>query len=314
MTKPSQVIAYLQLLRIPNVFTAFADVLMGFLFVSVSLVPVGGLIGLLLSSACLYLAGMVLNDVFDFDVDKKDRPFRPLPSGKISLATAKAMGFGLLGAGVVFGGLAGAFFSTDVPPWRAAAVASALAVCVLLYDGGLKKTAFGGAAMGSCRTLNVLLGMSIFPAAGDGQFLSFSIAQWCVAGGIGLYISGVTWFARSEAKESSRAQLIAGSVVMVLGILALAFFPRFGVPIQFAKPVVWPFLLLLIMYSVFRRCLMAIISPTPDSVQRAVKLCIFSLIVLDASVCLAVRGPFYSVGVLALLVPAALIGRFVYST
>ena len=103
-------------------------------------------------------------------------------------------------------------------------------------------------------------------------------------------------------------------MVMFGGIVLLAFFPRFGVPIQFDKPVVWPFLLLLIMYSVFRRCLMAIIDPNPETVQKAVKLCIFSLIVLDASVCLAVRGPFYSVGILALLIPAALIGRFVYST
>ena len=314
MTNRSKVIAYLQLLRFPNVFTAFADVVMGFLFVSASLVPLGGLVALLLSSACLYLAGMVLNDLFDYEVDKKGRPFRPLPSGRISLSTATFMGFGLLGAGILFGALGGVFFSLNTATWRAATVAAALASFVILYDGVLKQTVLGGLAMGSCRTLNVLLGMSLFPAVGTGSYLSFSVAQWCVAGGIGLYISGVTWFARSEAKESSRMQLAAGAIVMFGGIVLLAIFPRYGVSVQFANPVVWPFLLLLVMISVIRRCLVAIVDPRPETVQKAVKLCIFSLIVLDASVCLAVRGPYYSVGVLALLIPAALLGRVVYST
>jgi len=75
----SKLLAYLQLFRAPNVFTAIADVAMGFVFVTGSLQPVGGFLCLALASCLLYTAGMILNDVYDFDVDLKERPSRPLP-------------------------------------------------------------------------------------------------------------------------------------------------------------------------------------------------------------------------------------------
>ena len=40
---------------------------------------------LLLSSAGLYLGGMVLNDVFDARLDAVERPERPIPSGRVSI-------------------------------------------------------------------------------------------------------------------------------------------------------------------------------------------------------------------------------------
>ena len=39
---------------------------------------------------------MVWNDYFDFAEDKRDRPFRPLPSGRVSLRTAVLIGTALL--------------------------------------------------------------------------------------------------------------------------------------------------------------------------------------------------------------------------
>ena len=82
--------AYLRLMRIPNVFTAIADVAMGFLFVHdyqspeqfPRLWPTLAL--LIAASSLLYTAGLVLNDLFDFEIDRKERPFRPLPSGQVS--------------------------------------------------------------------------------------------------------------------------------------------------------------------------------------------------------------------------------------
>src|SRR5438477_173484 len=50
---------------------------------------------------------MVWNDYFDLAVDRRERPFRPLPSGKISLAAARALGLGLLVAGMAFAAVAG---------------------------------------------------------------------------------------------------------------------------------------------------------------------------------------------------------------
>ena len=96
-----KLLSYLRLLRIPNVFTAIADIAMGFLFVTHSLVPAGGFFLLVVATCGLYLAGMVLNDVFDVEVDRVERPERPVPSGEVSLPTARIIGFALLLVGVV---------------------------------------------------------------------------------------------------------------------------------------------------------------------------------------------------------------------
>ena len=68
--------SWCQLFRISNVFTAFADILMGY-----SVAAGGGeasdtipSLCMLLASGMLYSAGMVLNDVFDFGVDRWNGP------------------------------------------------------------------------------------------------------------------------------------------------------------------------------------------------------------------------------------------------
>jgi len=45
-------------------------------------------------------AGNILNDIFDFKIDKINRPNRPLPKGIISLIQAKISVFGLFGLGI----------------------------------------------------------------------------------------------------------------------------------------------------------------------------------------------------------------------
>ncbi|MEM7786069.1 MAG: UbiA family prenyltransferase, partial [Planctomycetota bacterium] len=62
--------------------------------------PTIPLIFLLLSSAAIYTAGMVLNDYFDFEKDLVERPERPIPSGQISRKATFNFGFALLVGGV----------------------------------------------------------------------------------------------------------------------------------------------------------------------------------------------------------------------
>ena len=315
--------ACLQLVRIPNVFTAMADVTMGFLFVHASLFPVANFVCLLLGSCFLYSAGMVLNDVYDVEVDTRLRPQRPLPSGRISLGFARQFGYGLLLLGVVFGWLAGYLPGTVVPmAWRSGCVASALAVCIVLYDARLKVTLVGPVMMGSCRLLNILLGMSLAPSTLDAGHLwwGFDPSALIVAGGMGLYVTGVTWFARGEAEVSRRDRLILAMCIMIVGLVTLAWFPDWG---SFGagarqltmRPAVWALLVALLGFSVVRRCAVAVVDPGPRRVQLAVKQCILSLIVLDAAICLAVRTPLgWSLVILSLLVPTLLLGRWVSMT
>jgi 4-hydroxybenzoate polyprenyltransferase len=314
--KTSLTLAWLRLMRLPNVFTAIADVAMGYLFVHGSLAAPQKLACLIAASALLYTTGMVLNDVFDIEIDRKERPFRPLPAGRIPLGVARAFGFTLLVLGVGFGWLAGFAEPGGVAiPWRSGAIATALAACVLLYDGFLKATPLGPLGMGLCRFLNVLLGMSAAPQTFGPWPLEFSTPELLVAAGIGTYIVGVTLFARSEAAESKSPLLIAAIVVMICGAVMLGAFTEFAPPpqLQTQDMIVW-MLLGLLMITVLRRASAAVLDPSPERVQAAVKHSILSLIWLDAAVALAVAPPVYAIAVAALLIPALLLGRWVYST
>ncbi|HET6283617.1 MAG TPA: UbiA family prenyltransferase, partial [Polyangia bacterium] len=127
--------------RIPNVFTAFANVVAGVYLARAGRFEARD--GLLVAaSGALYLGGMVLNDLFDRRIDAVERPERPIPSGAVTPAAAAILGFGLLALGIMLAGLFGV---------RTLAVAVALTAAILLYDGRVKGTGWGPLAMGTCR-------------------------------------------------------------------------------------------------------------------------------------------------------------------
>lgn len=321
-------LAWAQLVRLPNVFTVVADVTMGFLFVSVTLWPVHQFALALSASIALYWAGMVLNDVCDYAQDSRERPQRPLPSGRIGVGTAKFVGWGLLLLGMLLAVFIGFGMGSGRFNGRPAAMATATAVCIVLYDYWLKSTPLGPILMGACRFFNILLAMAsagyVVDALGqpDSDWSwGFDTSQLVVAAAIGMYIAGVTWFARSEAHTGNRGLLLGGLAVIVTGLSLLSAFPSYGAfaagraKLTFANEMVWPLLVVLLGFSIVRRCLAAIAHPAPAKIQVAVKQCILSLIILDAAVCLAVRWPpWWAVGIVLLLVPTLLLGRFFYST
>src|SRR5262245_7171367 len=98
---------WFQLCRFPAVFTALADILLGFLLVHRTLEPVSEVILLLAASAGLYLTGMVFNDVFDHARDAIERPTRPIPSGRVSRRNAVLLGSTLAICGIAAAAAAG---------------------------------------------------------------------------------------------------------------------------------------------------------------------------------------------------------------
>ena len=318
LTGESTMFAYLELLRLPNVFTAMADVAMGFLFVQAAAWTMtatdGWVLGLLLvASSMLYASGVVLNDVFDLEHDTEHRPERPLPSGRVSLVAARWLGWQLLCIGVVLACMVG-LLTGNVRP---AVVAAVLAACIVLYNSGVKQTVAGPPLMGVCRMLNVLLGMSVAGAAATGAAAPWGIEHWLVAGGIGAYVAGITLFARREARQSNRVQLAAGTVVMLLGILLIARFPQYSdriFKLLVQEPQRWTLLMVILSLLIGWRCVRAVITPEAVCVKAAVTHCIFSLVLLDATACYAIRGMPWAVMILLLLVPAIFFGRWIEST
>jgi hypothetical protein len=204
---------------------------------------------------------------------------------------------------------------------RSGVVALLLATVVLLYDARLKRTPLGPVAMGACRMLNVMLGMSAVE-------VSLHAEYWLVAGAIGVYVAGLTWFARNEAGESSRPQLAAATLVMVVGILMLAWLPSLCdlnrlVPELLGKPrewyVIagihrWYVLIVLMSILILRRFVFAIADPAPQRVRLAVAQGILSIVMLDAVACYAVRGVLWAVPIVLLLLPSMFLGRRISTT
>jgi 4-hydroxybenzoate polyprenyltransferase len=312
------------------VFTAIADIAMGYVVATQSLRPWPVFACLCLATSLMYLAGMILNDLYDVEVDRVERPQRPLPSGAIRLSTARWMGYGFLLSGCALGGLAGwLHHSLFAPPdgqtglmWRSGLFGMMLAISVVAYDRFLKKTPLGPLAMGACRFFNVLLGMSMAEQTDGPAWACYLTAPFLViAGGIGVYIAGVTLFAKTEAKASKRWMLAAGLAVMVAGLAMLASLAYFDTgKLPFRPPVqaqmLWPGMLLLVSLSIFRVAIMAVVDPKPQRVQAAVKQSLLTLIILDACVCMlaASQQPWYAIGVCALLAPMLWLGRWIYST
>lgn len=316
-------LAYLRLFRIGNVFTAIADIAMGFVFVTVTQAsPSWSAFSLAVGVSCLlYSAGMILNDAFDAPIDAVERPERPIPSRQVSRNTAFLVGFAMLMFGFVLSLFIGRAVGGETFTMRPAWIALCLVGSILAYDGLLKKTPLGPISMGLCRFFNVLLGMSAaMPVAGETPRLwGFGGPELMAAGGIGLYIVGVTWFARTEARVSNRVGLSLALITMILGLSLLAAFPyvttldgRFATSLRAYGPLLFA----LVGVVVVRRCIDAIIRPEPQQVQRAIKQSILSLILFNASVCLAVAPdrPYYGMLVLALLGPTLFLGRWIAAT
>ena len=96
--------SWLELLRISNLPTVWTNIIVGaVLSIAVALPSNPSLVAVLIAiiaGSCLYLAGMVFNDVFDLEIDRRERPGRPIPSGRISRGAAIAFGVALLSLGV----------------------------------------------------------------------------------------------------------------------------------------------------------------------------------------------------------------------
>lgn len=301
---PSHLRTYAQLVRLPNVFTALADITFGGLALyALNLLPEGGIISvffLLLASACLYTGGMVWNDFFDIEQDRKERPFRPIPSGRVPRAAAGRLGTLLLALGLGFA--AGAGWRGDSMSWLPTQIAAALVVAILLYDAWLKRFWAGPLGMGTCRFLNVLLAFSLAGIRGVGLY---------AASIIGIYIVGVTWFARTEARLSSRKALASAAVVMLLSLLLALPIGVWSADVPGSS--LYLYLLVALGFWVGIPVSRALKQPMPAKVQAAVKRSIFGLVLLDTTLAVALAGPVGLV-ILILLLPALYLGRWVYST
>lgn len=299
LVQSPRVRTYLELVRLPNLFTAVGDIVAGYLIVSRGLtVSWRDLIVLALASVCLYAGGVVLNDYYDRDIDAVERPERPIPSGRIHERDVLKLGFRLLGLGCVFA------VGVGIP---SLIVALLLAGCIVLYDAKGKRIEYVGSAnMGACRFLNVVLG-----ATGVSSAAAFQLETWIwfvlpVAFLVFLYISAVTLLATGEVWGGNRiiSSLVFSAVAVVIGgVLWLGFTDRLVEPVYS-----FPFL------AIFAVATLGVIgrvvrNPIAPNIRVAIKTCVLSLLLLDAAIAAGAGGIGFGIGVAALIAPALYAAR-----
>jgi len=293
--------AYVRLMRPANIVTAIADIMMGYAASgallslaiwessSFSAAALSPLFWLILSTIGLYGGGVVFNDVFDAELDRVERPERPIPSGKATLTGAS-----LLGGFLLVGGILAAWQVSLL----SAAIAFAVALCALLYDWkGKHHPVLGPINMGSCRGGNLLLGMSAVPAAVE--------QLWYLALIPIVYISAITMVSRGEV-HGGNTKALKGAVLLyalvITGIVCLTLLPEFNV--LYSVP-----FLLLFGYLIFPPLFKAMPTKEPKLVMKAVKAGVLALIVMNASIAAGFAGWQYGLLVLLLLPVSIYIAR-----
>ena len=288
--------AILRLVRPPNVFTAIADGLAGLLVLrGLGLTVPDRACLTLVASACLYLAGIVLNDVFDRHIDARERPTRPIPSGEVSVAFAALLGVGLL---------AGGWLAAAAIGRGPAIVAAVLAATILAYDVALKHTRLGPLAMGACRGLDVALAIS----TGLGVERCWPAVALAGPVVLALYVTGLTYIARDEVDGNTTRRARTGLLILaalglavMIGLVAAPTLPRSGWA--------WPWVVLAL-GLVWRNWAPVWHRHDGPSTGRAIGGGIILIPVIDAAIAAVAGCPFWAVGVVALAVPALVLKQF----
>jgi 4-hydroxybenzoate polyprenyltransferase len=192
------------LCRVSNLPTVWTNVLAAALLSGAC--PAAGTVApLALSLSAFYCGGMCLNDLFDREIDARERPSRPLPAGRLSPVEAVAVALALFAVGLSLLRLA--------PHPSALAPGLMLLAAIVLYDWLHKRSPWTVLLMAACRGL--VFAVSAWALAGE-------LAPWVwLAGGAQfLYTLLIAVVARAE---NARAQRFAWPVIpwMLAGISLL---------------------------------------------------------------------------------------------
>ncbi len=127
--------AYLEILRPVNGLMAVLAVLVGAAVAGVPLSPLHA--GIIFAALAVFLqsgAGMVNNDYFDLEIDKINKPLRPIPSGRVSPRNAKIYAGGLFALSLIFAYLIN-FYALGLAAFNVAVT--------YLYSSYFKRTPYG---------------------------------------------------------------------------------------------------------------------------------------------------------------------------
>lgn len=271
-----------QLMRLPNVFTAIADVVAGYLIVSGSGASLSILLSLVVISGSVYAGGCILNDLHDLELDRFERPERPLPAGRVPIPEAIVMVVVLFFLALFVAGTTG--FSVLL-------TVIILIALVISYDLVTKDIMFlGSLNMGACRAVNLLLGMS--PLLIWDWFLIFPLISLVYI----FLLTSLSNFETNGAIAEIRWPLASGFIILFICLTIVAVIS----PAVFAGLLLIVIMMAYLLPPLYR----AFFNSESAFVGAAVKRLLLAIPLLDAFYVSASRGLLYTIPVLLCLLPA----------
>ncbi len=199
--------AWLELARLSNAPTLVTNVLVG---AAIGELGAGiawpAVSAVAAASILLYVGGMAMNDVVDRDVDRRERPERPIPSGRITVRAAAGFAVACLAGGVGLAALAG-------PP--ALLVSLLLVAAIVLYNRFHKTSAASVVLMGVCRGL-------VYVMAAATAWPPDQVVTTTLACAITAYIALVSVVARVETGTTLDGRRWMGLALLAVGLAPIA--------------------------------------------------------------------------------------------
>jgi hypothetical protein len=174
--------------RVSNLPTVTSNVLAAVALAAGATASIWTLGAVCLAMSMMYTAGMFLNDAFDRDIDRVERPERPIPSGQVAAAHVFDVGFVMLGGGILTIAVIGA-------GWAPIVTSVALGAAIIFYDAYHKQNRFAPLVMGLCRA-------GVYATAALVVRDDLCPAVWLGIGALIAYLIGLTYVARFENLRS----------------------------------------------------------------------------------------------------------------
>jgi hypothetical protein len=251
---------YLALARISNSPTVVSNTLAGAALAG-ALWPDGRVVAVAVAMVLFYTAGMYLNDLCDYAIDRLRQPQRPLPSGLVSRTEATIAVIALFGIGSAL------LWSAGAATFRSGLV---LIAVIVVYDLWHKTNPLSPLLMAAARALvYITAGLAV---AGT---LTNQLLLW--AGLLFAYIVGLTAIAKAEA----------GSGLAGYWPAALLALPVVAFVAETPDPASWLLLALFVGWSAYAASF--VYRADRRSIGRAVGYLIAGVALLDA-LALAVVG------------------------
>lgn len=292
---------YLVLVRLPNLFTLPSNILVGMATVSslaFTLTSFTQFLLLVTISVLLYCVGIVLNDLYDFDIDKKERPNRPLPSGKISRRSAIVLV-------AIFSTIA-LILSLQVS-FSTLVISSILFSVIFGYDKYLKNTHAGPFTIASARVMNILLGTSVSLRSVDSYSQIVTLTFVLIITFV--YVSLIGFISRYEVHGfSDNTKLLLPPAIVATVISSIILFTLMGF-FKLESLIIlslFSFIMIISFSRIYRR--------DSGRTQQIVRNMILSIIVLDSTFLTGIIGIELGLVVLTLMAPLLVLANKMYMT